>query len=344
MPKNNHILVIRLSAMGDVAMLVPVLRVVVDAYPDLKITVLTKPFFKPLFDEVPNVNTLDADVYGNHKGILGLFKLSTEANRLEINAVADIHSVLRSKVLLFFLWLRRNKTAAIDKGRAEKKALTKANGAPIKPLKKTQQRYAEVFEKLGFPLDLTAHTYPVRLCLTPRIQELIGNQPKKLIGIAPFAAHEGKMYPRHLMQEVIANLNATKQFRIFLFGGGTKETAQLTEMARGLERVTTVAGLLSFKDELKLISHLDVMLAMDSGNGHLAAMYGLPVITLWGVTHPYAGFVPFNQPNANQLLSDRDQFPLVPTSIYGNSYPAGYERVMDTIPVSLVVEKVMGVL
>jgi ADP-heptose:LPS heptosyltransferase len=83
---------------------------------------------------------------------------------------------------------------------------------------------------------------------------------------------------------------------------------------------------------------------MDSGNGHLAALYDTPVITLWGVTHPYAGFVPFNQPNTNQLIADRTQYPLIPTSVYGNSYPRGYEKAITTIPPSLVVEKVLSVL
>ncbi|MGJ8665391.1 MAG: glycosyltransferase family 9 protein [Patiriisocius sp.] len=344
MPKTKHILAIRLSAMGDVAMLVPVLRVVTQTYPALKITVLTKPFFKPLFSEILNVSTLDANVYGEHKGLIGLFKLSTEANRLGIDSVADTHNVLRSKVLRFFLWLRGNKTAAIDKGRAEKKALTNANGKPIKPLKTTHQRYADVFEKLGFPIELSTHKFPGRNRLTSQLQDLIGPQPKKLIGIAPFAAHEGKMYRLSLMQEVIEDLNATNRFKIFLFGGGKKEVSQLNDIAKGLESVVSVAGKLSFEDELKLISNLDVMLAMDSGNGHLAATFGIPVITLWGVTHPYAGFVPFNQPNSNQIVADRDQFPLIPTSIYGNNYPKGYEKAMDTIPVSLVVEKVLGVL
>ncbi|GEQ84838.1 heptosyltransferase [Patiriisocius marinistellae] len=344
MSKPKHILAIRLSAMGDVAMLVPVLRVVTQTYPDLKITVLTKSFFKPFFSEILNVSTLDADVYGKHKGIVGLFKLSTEANKLGIDAVADTHNVLRSKVLRFLLWLRQNKTASIDKGRAQKKELIQANGALIKPLKKTHQRYADVFEKLGFPIDLNKQKFPGRHRLTPLLQELVGAHPKKLIGIAPFAAHDGKMYRLSLMKEVIEDLNATNRFKIFLFGGGKKEVSQLDDIAQEFESVINVAGVLSFEDELKLISNLDVMLAMDSGNGHLAAMYGLPVITLWGVTHPYAGFVPFNQPNANQLIADRDQFPLIPTSIYGNKYPAGYDKAMNTIPVTTVVEKVLGVL
>lgn len=84
-------------------------------------------------------------------------------------------------------------------------------------------------------------------------------------------------------------------------------------------------------EELTLMSELKVMVAMDSGNAHMAAMMGIPVITLWGVTHPYLGFKPFNQPLKNCLLSDRERYPKIPTSVYGNHYPKGYDKAIASI-------------
>ncbi|MFT6138682.1 MAG: ADP-heptose:LPS heptosyltransferase [Salibacteraceae bacterium] len=108
--------------------------------------------------------------------------------------------------------------------------------------------------------------------------------------------------------------------------------------------MTSIVGKLTLTEELELISNLDIMLSMDSGNGHLAAMFGLPVITLWGVTHPFAGFAPFGQAEGNSILSDREQFPFIPTSIYGNKFPAGYEEVMKTIEPKTVVAKIIDLL
>ncbi|MEL6484514.1 MAG: glycosyltransferase family 9 protein, partial [Bacteroidota bacterium] len=163
-------------------------------------------------------------------------------------------------------------------------------------------------------------------------------------GIAPFAAHEGKMYPLEMMVEVIDILNCNADYQIVLFGGGTKEIEKFAEIAKSRDRVFSVAGELSLDEELALISNLDVMVAMDSGNAHLAANYGIPVITIWGVTHPYTGFYPFGQPEDNALLPDRDEFPLLPTSVYGNKVPKGYENVMETILPEQVVEKISKVL
>ncbi|NNM23534.1 MAG: glycosyltransferase family 9 protein [Flavobacteriaceae bacterium] len=337
----SHTLIIRFSALGDVAMLVPVLRVFTDTYPETKLTVVSRKRFEPLFLDLPNVDFLEADVYGKHRGLFGLLKLAREAKELGIDTVADMHSVIRSKTLSKNLSFRGVKIASIDKGRSEKKNLTNAKGMGLLKLKTTHQRYAEVFKKLRMPVDLAKHRFPERKPLNPRLLTLIGKEPKKCIGIAPFAAYESKMYPLPLMQEVIENLDKEEHYRILLFGGGAEEIAQLKEWETLYSNVTNIAGSLTFEEELNLISNIDVMLSMDSANGHLAAIYGIPVITLWGVTHPYAGFTPFGQPEENQLLANRNLYPLIPTSVYGNKYPPNYEDCMKSIAPKTVVQKLL---
>ncbi|MCH2489921.1 MAG: glycosyltransferase family 9 protein [Flavobacteriales bacterium] len=343
MTKPKHILVIRLSALGDVAMTVPVLRVLAKTYPDIRVTVLSRPFFKPLFEELSNVQFLEADVYGTHKNI-GLLKLANEAKALGVTAVADLHNVIRSKVIRNYLILTGLQTAAIDKGRTEKKALTRANpDKKLRPLRSMHQRYAEVFQKLGCSLDLDRHEFPPKKELSPLLHELIGKHAKKLIGIAPFAAYEGKKYPLSHMTQVIKSLDATGKYKLFLFGAGHDEIKLLRAFETKYKSVTNMAGRVSFEEELKLISNLDGMLSMDSANGHLAALYGIPVLTLWGVTHPYLGFTPFGQPNTHQLVSDRGEYPLIPTSVYGNKAPNGYDKAMESIPPAKVVARLEAI-
>ncbi len=328
--------------MGDVAMTVPVLRVFAHTYPEVKLTVVSRPFFKPLFEGIPKVDFLGADVHGKHKG-LGLINLAKEAEAMGIDAVADLHSVIRSKIISNYLRVKGFPVASIDKGRKEKKELIQNKRNNFHQLTTTHTRYAAVFEKLGFPLDLRTYRVPGPKTLSPRTNAVIGVESKKLVGIAPFAAHAGKMYPLDLMEKVIDRLNASEKYRIFLFGG-EKEKTTLKKLSNSFSNVVNVAGTLNFMEELSLISNLDIMVSMDSGNGHLAAIFGVPVITLWGVTHPYAGFAPFNQPQSHQLTADRQKFPLIPTSIYGNKYPKGYEDSMRTISPETTVGKIREVL
>lgn len=334
----QHIAVIRLSAMGDVAMTVPVIRALVEQNTNVKITVVSRPFFKPFFDGIPNVDFFAVDVKERHKGFLGLLKLYADLQQLNIDAVADLHNVLRSQIIRTLFSLSGKKVAATDKGRAEKKALTRAENKVFQPIKSMVERHVETFKKLGFSVDLSLPSFPEKAILSEEILKVSGKKDNfKWIGIAPFAQYESKVYPLDLMQKVIDLLAENHNYKLFLFGGGKEETEKLNILAKQRENFIVVAGKLKFNQELQLISNLDIMLSMDSGNAHIAAMLGIKVITLWGATHPFAGFAPFNQPLENCLTADRNQFPLLPTSVYGNKKVSGYEDVMRSISVEKVV-------
>lgn len=342
MQSNSHILVIRLSAMGDVAMTVPIIRAFTKQHPTIKITFLSKAFLKPLFDDIENVHFYAADVKDKHKGVMGLHKLYKELKQLEITHIADLHNVLRSKILRSFFKFSNSSVAVIDKGRSEKKALTRIKNKIFKQLKTSHQRYADVFEKLGFTIDISNPETLIKSNLLSTVALITKEKTNQWIGIAPFAAFNPKMYPLDLMKKVITELS--KNYTVFLFGGGNQEIKILAEIEKEITNCTSVAGKLNLKEELNLISHLDCMLAMDSGNAHFAAMLQIPTITLWGGTHPFAGFAPFNQPKENCLLPDLEKFPNIPCSIYGNKNCEGYEDVMRTILPKTVIEKTKEVL
>ena len=334
----------RLSAMGDVAMTVPVLRALANHYPELKITVISRPFFQPFFKDIPNLHFFAFDAKERHKGIFGLWRLFQDLKALNIDAFADLHNVLRSKVVRTLFALSGKKTAFVDKGRAEKKALTRVENKIFQPLTTMFERHQLVFETLGFPIDLSRPQFPAKAKISQPELATIVSQSNKLIGIAPFAQYDSKVYPLDLMQEVIDTLAQNQEHTILLFGGGQNEKEQLDNLKGDKNNVINMAGKVSFNTELDLISNLDVMLSMDSGNGHIAAMLGVPVVTLWGATHPYAGFLPFNQTLDNALVSDRNHYPNLPTSVYGNKKVAGYENAMRTILPEQVVARIAEIL
>ncbi|NJB84039.1 glycosyltransferase family 9 protein [Wenyingzhuangia aestuarii] len=343
MQNKKHLLVIRMSAMGDVAMTVPVIKTLLSQHPNLKFTVVSKAFLRPLFDGIENVDFYAANTTGKHKGTIGIYKLYKELKKLKIDAVADLHNVLRSKLLRTLFKIDGTPTAFIDKGRAEKKALTALKNKVFKPLKSTHQRYADVFAKLSYAINLsTSSSLKEKEELSKELKALIDYQPlEKIIGIAPFAAHEGKKYPLELMEEVINEL--AKNYKILLFGGGASETTALTEISKKYKNTFCVAGKVKLKEELSLISNLALMISMDSGNGHFSALFGVPTISIWGATHPYAGFTPFLQ-DKNCICANREQFPLLPTSVYGNKIIPNYQRVMYSIAPKIIIQKALSLL
>lgn len=323
--------------MGDVAILEPVLQALLKENTSLKITVLTQPFFTPIFKNLENVTVFPFDKKGKHKGIFGLFKLHKELKKHNFTAIADVHNVLRSNILKVFFFDKN--FIQIDKGRAEKKNLISKKN--FKQLLTSHERYANVFRKLGFNLSLNTPLFPKKGKLPNNILDYLKTKiDKKIIGIAPFAAHKSKMYSLEKMAIVVEKIS--EQHIILLFGS-KNDVDQLNNLVLN-KNILNVAGQLTFSEELDTISNLNCMLSMDSGNAHLAAIYGIKVITIWGVTHPFAGFVPFNQPEDYCILPDLEKFPQIPTSIYGNKYPEAYLNAASSISPEEIVDRITSIL
>lgn len=315
----RNFLVIRLSSLGDVALTVPVLQAVCSQNANIKITLLTRKNFKPLFRNIPNISFIDPDLKGKHKGLPGLFRLYREIRgNNSFEAVVDLHDVLRSKILRSFFRISGLAVYKIHKGRKEKKALTRTSNKILLPLTSTTDRYAEVFRKAGLAADPGKSEYlPGEFPTTVLVNALLGKKNQAWIGIAPFAQHKEKMYPIEKMKEVIRLLTAEGK-KIFIFGGGPKEENIAGTIADG-RLVISLVSKFSLEDELGIMQKMDVMLTMDSANMHLAGIAGVKVISIWGATHPYAGFLPFSDENKKRMIQiSAEEMPCRPCSVFGN--------------------------
>ena len=342
MKKNENILVIRFSSLGDIVILVPLLRVLFKTYPNLNITIATNKKLKPVFSEFKRLKFFSVDFNNKHKGLIGLWRLFKELKIMDINGIADLHSVIRSYIIGVFFKLSFFKLKRINKGRIEKKALVRKKNKVFKPLTSTLYRYSDVFRRLGYPVDFVNHDFPDKLSMPEKLIGKYDPKEKPFVGIAPFAAHIGKIYPLDLMQKVVGYLE--KKYNVFLFGFGKEQTSKLNLWENAFLNVYNCSDRLDLFDQIKLISNLNLMISMDSFNGHLAANAGIPVITIWGMTHPFLGFSPFLQPDLNQILIDRNKFNLIPTSVYGKKIPKGYENAFRTISPLTILERANKIL
>ncbi|WP_183574543.1 glycosyltransferase family 9 protein [Mucilaginibacter sp. X5P1] len=315
MPGPKHILVMRFSAMGDVAMTVPVVKALLDQNPEVTITYASRPEFAEFFKNIPRLNFYPADLKELYKGLGGLIKLFNHLKSQEhFDAVADLHNNLRTQILRRLFRLTDVKTAALDKGRAEKKLLTRFPNKVLKPLKRTTERYADVFREIGFDVILDYKLVKGSKPLTDDIISITGEKTTPWIGISPFAKHKGKIYPLEKMEEVIAELDK-QDVKIFLFGGSVNEQEVCSEWEKKYTNVISTVRILNMQQEFVLINNLDVMLSMDSAGMHLASLEGTPVVSIWGATHHYAGFLGYGQ-SENDIVADTIE--CRPCSVYGN--------------------------
>lgn len=318
--KTEHLLIIRFSAIGDVAMLVPVVASLAKQYPQLRITVLSKPFARYFFENLaPNVGFMAADIHKEYKGIRGLNALYRRLLAKHFTAIADMHDVLRTKYLRLRFHIDRYKISCINKHRKEKKHLVEKGYKNVGQLPSSFDNYTDVLERLGYHITLDFNSLFSPNSANLRLLSNVVGEKKSFqqwIGIAPFAAHSGKIYPIEKMEQVIIKImNLHPSCRIFLFGGNGKEKKQLDEWQQKYPKCMNASAQLSnLREEMMLMSQLDLMISMDSANMHLAAISGTKVLSIWGATHPYAGFLGWNQSMDHVVQAELS---CRPCSIYG---------------------------
>ena len=326
------VLVARLSALGDIAISLPTLYAVCRTFGDTRFIFLTKPRMEGLFVNAPsNLTVLTAD-FAEYHGVAGLWRLASQLRRdYRVDLFVDLHDVLRTKLLRVFLRLRGVPCAHIDKGRAEKRALIRQRGKQLKQLKTSTACYLETFGRAGISLPVDVAGEILSPASPPCTVYAPGEGPEDAfaavsppkaegeywLAVAPFAAHDGKMYPLQLMDKVVKLFAVRSNVRIFLFGFGEKEEVEIEILREGCmdKTVNMARAHLGLSAELALLSHCDAMLSMDSANMHLASLVGLRTVSVWGATHPFAGFY-----GAGQNPDDAMQInlPCRPCSIFGN--------------------------
>lgn len=291
--------------MGDVAMAAAVMREIAEQNPNTHFVFATRSFFEPFFANIENLTVFSADFNNKHKGLKGLFLLFQEINKqYSIDAIADLHYVLRSKILCLFFQLfgkRKTKISHIQKDRKAKQELCKTKHKKFEQLKPTWQRYADVFQQLNLASKLQNN--PI----------LFVSEKVKRLGISPFAKHQGKIYPLDLMEKAVEQLS--QKFEVFLFGGGCNEKQVCEEWQNKFPNVISTLGKYSLSEELTFISTLDAMLSMDSSGMHIATLCEIPCVSVWGATHPFAGFVGYRQSQNPFIQID---LPCRPCSVFGD--------------------------
>lgn len=343
-PRNNNIkeiLIIRLSAMGDVAMTIPVIERLRNDNPKVGITILTSKMVMPLFYHLDGVEVIgwDLSAEGSFKHI---FKIFRELRRKKhFDAVIDLHDVLRTKVLRSLFALTGTKVYTIDKGRKEKRDLISKKS--FVQLKSTVQRYRDTLSQAGLVVDNSAPKLRKKNLPMPKsMLEIVGEKEGIWIGIAPFAKHKGKTYPLAKMEHVMDILANNPTISFFIFSGGGAEREAANTLAGRYRNAVVVFGKTLLDGELKLISNLDCMVSMDSGAMHFASIVGTPIVSIWGATHPYAGFLGYGQSMDNVVQCELE---CRPCSVFGNKPCLSKDfKCMEMITPEEVAEKVLKII
>ncbi len=306
----QHLLIVRFSAMSDVAMLAHVVRALRVNHPTLRVSMLTQRLFEPLFKGL-DVNFIPVDLDGRHSGFTGMRRLACEISEMDIDCVADMQSVLRTTLFRVMLKFQGVTSAYLRKDKVSKWMRMDGGCQDMtKPLKHTVERYCDVLRDLGFEVDNPA---PIEKIERPNPMPY-DKGSERWIGVAPFSVHEGKRYPLHLVRRLIPIL-LKKYDRLFIHSGGGKELKFAEEMAATYDRVEAVYSQITLAQEIDLISNEDCIVSMDSFTMHVASLVVTPVVSIWGATHPLVGFSGYGCDPEGYVQLD---LPCRPCSTFGN--------------------------
>ncbi len=305
-----RLLIFRFSAMGDVALTVPALRAVLEPHAEVTATLVTRPLFAPFFAGLPRLTLITPDL-GRYGGVAGLRRLYRELQATgDYDAVIDLHDVLRTQVLRLFFRAAGVPVYVIDKGRREKRALIKGRAAG--PLKHTVVRYLDVFRKAG----LTPQMPP-----PPYIHTGDTSVPAAAgfpaLGFAPLARHALKTWPEEQMTALLQLLGERYPAARFYLFGGPEERPALERLAAAAGDAAQLTLDMPLQEQLALMRQMKVFVSMDSSNMHLAALLGVPVVSVWGATHPWAGFTPWGGDEQLMVQIPREELPCRPCTVYG---------------------------
>lgn len=310
--------------MGDVVLLVPVIRSFIAAYPDVEVTVVTRPKFASFFTDMDRVIPFPADVDHTYNGIFGMRDLFKKLlKKASYDVVLDMHDHIRTIMLRNLFKIFAGRVVVFDKGRKDKHAITRKENKSLTPLIHTIERYRLAFEKAGFPFAILPrpHFTIKDNTMAETTEWLSQNEIKKKekwIGIAPFAKHTSKIWPLNNYEDLISRMIEKSSFKFFLFGAGAAEIDFFTGLQKKFPaHVMIVAGQLKLKQELALMEMLDMMLCVDSSNMHLAALMGTPLVSIWGGTHTDVGFGPYGMGEESIIQISRNELTCRPCSVYG---------------------------
>ncbi|MEA1887391.1 MAG: glycosyltransferase family 9 protein [Bacteroidota bacterium] len=316
MADDTYILVVRFSAMGDVALTAPVAGAAETGTG--KILFLTRSAFADFFINMDGVEVFKADLGGRHKGLTGIIRLFSDINRAyRIKCVIDLHSVLRSWIIGLLYRLKGIKVYSIDKGRRDKKNFIKYKKEINLP--HTTDRYRNVFRKAGFNIrSARIPSFNISNKAKEEAAEIIRhNVPAgyTIVGISPFAKHRTKSWGIENVRELMQTIRSEYDVYFLLFGS-REEVAGLISLASS-GKCYIVAGKHKLETELAIISRLEFMISMDSANMHLAALSGIRTVSIWGGTHPLTGWAPSGDQQHLVIGISMNDLDCRPCTIYG---------------------------
>jgi heptosyltransferase-2 len=327
----QRILVIRLSALGDILLTTPILQLLRTACPQARLDVLLKTPYQDLLSAHPAVHRVLAfDSQQTLRHTLSALR------RTSYDVALDLHRTLRSYLLL--QGVRARYKLAYNKRTVRRALLVCLGWNTLQAMTPVPHLYAAPLRRLG----ITAPVPPLEMHLAPGSQaamrsyvaaHLPDQAQAPLLALAPGAHWPTKRWPVERLAAVAQDMMQRQRAAVVILGAAEDKPLAQALGQRLQGPVLDSTGHLSLMHSAALLSQCRLLISHDSGLMHLAVALQIPVLAIFGPTVQEFGFYPF-QARA-QVLST--SLACRPCSTKGSRRcPRGHHACMQQITVPQV--------
>lgn len=291
----QNILVIKMSAIGDVILSIPSLKAIRARYPKANIKVLVGLAAREVLDRCPYINgVIVCDFKEKDRGWRGLWRLGVELRKDCFDMVLDLQNNRKSHMLAYlsgaplrygydnrkfsFLLNRKQKDDApyLDPLDHQFRTLRLAG---IKPVDKILELWPSEYDEKEIEKFLADNWVK-------------SSQP--LVGVAVCASRRwySKNWPPSHIVQLCDRLAKELNMRVVLTG--SKDDVRLADyiIKHVRSKPINAVGRTDIPELAALIRHFNVFLAPDSAPLHIASAVATPTIALFGPTDPARHIVP----------------------------------------------------
>ncbi len=289
-----NILIVKLSAIGDVIHTLPSLAALRRLYPDANITWVVEEAAADLITHHPYLNSVLVSrrkswsrdlLRGKFKdslyGIKNFIKCLQQKN---YDLVIDFHGLLKSSVIVY---LSRGKRKLGYDSWQELSGLFLNEKIPEDMEKHAVDRYLDFPRYLGAKIDQVEFTLPSNKKAEEKVLCLLREhnlEDKIFIAVNPVAYWETKLWDNEKFAYLADLINNKLSVKV-VFTGSEKDSIEKITSIMNTEGVN-FGGKTTLLDLAYLYKKACMLITTDSGPMHLAAAIGTPVVALFGPTDP----------------------------------------------------------
>jgi lipopolysaccharide heptosyltransferase II len=293
----RRILIIRLGAIGDVLLSTPVVRVLSERFPELRIDFLTKEAYISILKNHSNLNRVIG--FSQKRGFRALHEILRFIRRGKYDAVVDLQNNLRSRIFTRFSGVKFRKT--FHSGRIKRFFLVHFRWNVYRDIQPVPLKYLRTVRDLGAEddgkgLDLFVEPAAER-SVRAKFKKTGVRSSEPILALAPGAGRATKRWPCEQFANVGLHF-VRKGFQVVILGGPKDADACESVRSRMSDSSVSFCGILTLQETAALLKHSVLLVTNDTGLMHMASALKKKTVAIFGPTTRHFGFFPFRSPAA----------------------------------------------